>query len=380
MKVIAFYLPQFHTIPENDKWWGEGFTEWTNVKKAGPLFENHYQPREPLNDNYYNLLNIDVMKWQIEIAQKYGVYGFCFYHYWFDGHLLLEKPVENFLKNSSLDFPFCICWANEHWTKVWASQGDNVLIASKYGTKEDWKEHFFYLLPFFKDKRYISNNNKPLVVIHRPELIPCLEEMLKVWTALAVEVGFAGIDFAYQGIELDLNPDRRNELFKYSIEYQPIYANYLGTRWKQNKIWKAIRAIKLAIEKKKNYILRLDRFVKSPIKQYDDVWKQILREVPFSEKSIPGAFVDWDNTARRGNKGSVINGAHPDKFREYFSQQIKRCKTVYKKDMIFVFAWNEWAECGYLEPDKKFGYQYLEALKAALEENNEMPLSKLNNK
>ena len=165
MKIIAFYLPQFHEIPENNKWWGKGFTEWVNVKKARPLFENHNQPRVPLNKNYYNLLDEKTQKEQVKLANDYGLYGFCFYHYWFDGKLLLEKPVEKFLENKSLDTHFCICWANEHWTNAWANKEAKVLIEQKYGNKKEWKEHFDYLLNFFKDDRYIKENNKPLLVI-----------------------------------------------------------------------------------------------------------------------------------------------------------------------------------------------------------------------
>ena len=163
MKIIAFYLPQYHEIPENNKWWGKGFTEWVNVKKAHPLFEGHYQPRVPLNKNYYNLLDEEVQKWQVSLAKKYGIYGFCFYHYWFDGHLLLEKPVEQWLKNRDLDLPFCICWANENWTQAWVSKESTVLIAQKYGDKEMWRRHFEYLLPYFKDTRYIKENGRPLM-------------------------------------------------------------------------------------------------------------------------------------------------------------------------------------------------------------------------
>ena len=160
MKIIAFYLPQFHNIPENDEWWGDGFTEWVNVKKAKPLFDGHVQPKEPLNDNYYNLLDDNIKIWQAKIAKEYGVYGFCYYHYWFNGKLLLEKPMEQMLNNKKIDIPFCISWANEPWTKAWVNE-KKVLIPQSYGGVNEWKEHFDYLLPFFKDERYIKVHNKP---------------------------------------------------------------------------------------------------------------------------------------------------------------------------------------------------------------------------
>ena len=168
MKIIAFYLPQFHCFPENDAWWGTGFTEWNNVRSAQPLFKNHNQPRVPLDNNYYDLTETENLRWQAHLAQKYGVYGFCYYHYWFNGKLLMEKPMEQMLSDKEIQLPFCICWANENWTKAWAKRSKEVLIAQNYENKEDWKKHFEYLEKFFKDKRYIKCNGKPLLVICRP--------------------------------------------------------------------------------------------------------------------------------------------------------------------------------------------------------------------
>lgn len=185
MKTIAFYLPQFHRIPENDKWWGEGFTEWVNVKNAQPLFDGHEQPKMPFNKNYYDLTDVEVMKWQATLAKKYGIFGFCMYHYWFDGHLLLEKPVENYLK-SDIDFPFCLCWPNEHWTNAWVSGENKVLIEQRYGSEKEWRDHYNYLVPFFKDSRYIRKSGKILFVIYRPELISERKEMFECWNRWAV--------------------------------------------------------------------------------------------------------------------------------------------------------------------------------------------------
>ena len=159
-KIIAFYLPQFHRIPENDKWWGEGFTEWTNTKSSKPLFKGHDQPKEPLNDNYYNLLDKDTRKWQGELAKKYGIYAFCYYHYWFNGKLLLQKPIEKMLNQNEPNLPFCMCWANEPWSRSWDGREKEVIMPQAYGEKKQWKKHFDYLLPFFKDTRYIKVGNK----------------------------------------------------------------------------------------------------------------------------------------------------------------------------------------------------------------------------
>lgn len=371
MKIIAFYLPQFHDIPENDEWWGKGFTEWNNVKKAKPLFDGHKQPRVPLNNNYYNLLDDDVKVWQSEIAQKYGIYGFCYYHYWFNGKLLLEKPMEQMLKNKDITIPFCICWANEQWTKAWVGE-NKVLIAQKYGKKKEWKEHFDYLLQFFKDERYICEDGKPLVVIYRPHVVPCLNEMLDYWNELAIEAGFTGLKFAYQQI-WDENKDESR--FDYNIEFQPTYGLRETFKNKHVVLRKIKNVISNTLEKVTGKNIRLlgnGKLTGNRI-SYDTVWNSVLNEQPESEKSIPGAFVGWDNTPRHGENGRVFVGASPEKFEQYLTKQIKRAKEVYQKDTIFMYAWNEWAEGGYLEPDEEYGYGYLEAIKKALINNDEFP-------
>jgi hypothetical protein len=391
MRTIAFYLPQFHTIPENDEWWGKGFTEWVNVKKAEPLFEGHYQPRVPQNENYYNLLDPKVMEWQVGLAKEHGLYGFCFYHYWFGGHKLLEKPVEQYLENEKNDLPFCICWANEDWTNAWVSEQKKVLIHQEYGREAEWKEHFDYLLPFFKDQRYIKNDGKPLVVIYRAEIIDCLNEMLDYWQELAKENGFPGLDFAYQHIAFSLDKNRDESRFTYHIEYQPAYAlqdmnkkGYTVLRDLKANILKRMdkRAEKIKKAGKDGAFAKMylslweklrDFHPQGLTKQsYDDVWQAALNHCPEDEKCVPGAFVDWDNTPRHHEKGRVFVGATPEKFEKYMTEQIRRTKEVYKKDMLFLFAWNEWAEGGYMEPDEKFGTGYLQALRNALIANGEM--------
>lgn len=377
MKIIAFYLPQFHNIPENDEWWGDGFTEWTNVKKAKPIFEGHDQPRVPLNNNYYNLLDDDVKIWQAELAKKYGIYGFCYYHYWFDGKLLLEKPMEQMLKNKKIDIPFCVCWANEPWTRAWVGEKKTIL-PQRYGEKKEWKEHFEYLLPFFKDERYIKEEGKPLVVIYRPEIINVLNEMLDYWNELAVEAGFPGLKYAYQanGMDMESKEKRNDSRFDYDIEFQPSYA---FTKLNQNTLpllRKIKRKVSHFVEEHTGATLRFigsGKIASLNRVDYDEAWKTILNTKPESEINVPGAFVDWDNTPRHGERGRVYMNYSPEKFKKYLSAQIKRAKDVYHKDMIFMYAWNEWAEGGYLEPDESRGYANLEAIRDALKENNEFP-------
>lgn len=371
MKIITFYLPQFHEIKENNEWWGKGFTEWTNVKKAKPLFTGHNQPRIPENNNYYNLLNVDTIKWQADLAKKAGIYGFCFYHYWFDGHLLLEKPIELFLKNPEIDINFCLSWANEDWTNAWVSTSNKTLISQTYGNKEQWKDHFDYLLKFFKDNRYIKEKGKPIFVIYRPEIIPCCNEMLDYWQELAKEAGLPGIKFAYQHVNFGMMKDKDDTRFDYQIEYQPQYSKYINASLKKGKLYSYKQKIDIFLQKYFHVSLDLSALQsnKGPNQEnYDYIWKSILNQSPISDKSIPGAFVDWDNTPRRGSRGSLMVGVTPEKFGAYLKEQMRRSHLIYKKDMLFLFAWNEWAEGGYLEPDLKNGNKYLKGIRKAVDE------------
>lgn len=372
MKVLAFYLPQFHRIPENDEWWGEGFTEWVNMKKAKSLYEGHYQPRVPLNNNYYDLSDVENIRWQAELAKKYGVYGFCVYHYWFHGKLLLEKPWELFLENKDIDLPFCLCWANEHWNNGWVSEENRILIAQEFDDKNDWKNHFDYYLKFFKDKRYIKEDGKPLLVIYYPNIIGCLNEMLDYWNKLAKENGFNGIKFIYQHPLFHYKKNADRSRFDYGIEFQPQFTQYKM----QSKLGllsiKARTKLSMFLQNKFKIYIKLKQKEVTRI-SYDKVWEETLKLKPMDEKMIPGAFVDWDNTPRKGLRGSAFEGATPCKFKKYFRQQVIRTREVYKKDKIFLFAWNEWAEGGYLEPDQKNGYGYLEAIRDTLKELDELP-------
>ena len=367
-KLIAYYLPQYHEIPENNKWWGKGFTEWNNVKSAVPLYEGHYQPRIPLNRNYYDLSDVEVMRWQAETAQKYGVYGFCFYHYWFSEKPIMEKPLLNLLENKDIKIPFCFCWANESWTNAWAKPDNKVILEQKYGDKEEWKRHFEFLLPFFKDERYIKEDNCPLMVIYRPYLFDGMKEMLEYWKILAKEQGFDGIKVASQRFE---KKDKQPELFNYMdyhIEYQPnrcvdeeeqpsaLLKFLVGI---QDFILKVFN-VDVSFRKKKGKLRMFD---------YDKLWNRVLNEKPVSDRAIAGAFVGFDNSPRYKYRARIFDGATPEKFADYLSKQIEHVKKDYPTDYLFVFAWNEWGEGGYLEPDEKFGYGYLDAIRNSIKNN-----------
>lgn len=384
MRIIAFYLPQFHDIPENDEWWGKGFTEWVNVKKAKPLFEGHHQPRVPLNKNYYDLTDDTTQIWQADIAKKYGVYGFCYYHYWFNGKLVLERPMEQMLANKDIDIPFCVCWANEPWTKAWVGKKE-VILPQFYGGEKEWKEHFDYLLPFLKDDRFIKVDGKLLVVIYRAEVIPDLNKMLDYWNRLAKEAGIPELTYAYQDMTFDLITDKDDRHFDYNIEFQPSYAwmdMHSKSKVKSSKAWSFLRSLKRKVYTKfeKSAGFDLERYFQNGKKEssveianYDDVWNAVLERKPKTKKDVPGAFVGWDNTPRKENRGRVYVGDTPEKFEKYLKKQIIRARDEYKKDMIFMYAWNEWAEGGYLEPDERSGYGYLEAIRNALVDTCEFP-------
>ncbi len=375
MKIIPLYLPQFHTIPENDEWWGKGFTEWVNVRDAKPLFEGHNQPRVPLNNNYYDLSDIETLKWQCRIAKEYGIYGFCMYHYWFNGHLLLEKPMEMLLAHPEIDIKYCISWANHDWTDAWkaSNRQPKVLIAHNFDDEKDWVDHFNYLLPFFKDPRYMTENNKPLMVIYIPNIIRKLKKMLDVWSQMARDNGFDGLTFIYQSAASSFDNSWDHSLFDYGVEMNPGYVG-LANRQKNSsffpKLMKYSHEIKRFLHIRRS-LLPQKKITEVSKADYDYTWQRILELRPISNapKMIPCAFTDWDNTPRHKERGYLFQGVSPDKFKSYFKQLIDNTKNFYDTDMIFVFAWNEWAEGGYLEPDEKNGFAFLEAIKECIEDN-----------
>lgn len=354
MKAIAIYLPQFHEVEENNQWWGKGFTDWVAVKKARPLFEHHREPRVPLNENYYDLSEHDTMEWQARLAKKYRVSGFCFYHYWFkDGRRILEKPAENLLRWTDIDMPFCFSWANQTWARTWtniqnsnswvgssydeSTVGDGILLKQSYGGKKEWKEHFEYLLPFFKDSRYIRHQGKPVFLIYKPEYMYCLDNMMEYWKELAVDNGLKGLCI----IAVRSNCKKWSQV-DYWLMQEFDYSFMPRNREYRNGVW----AIK-----------------------YEDAWENILKRAysEADERAFLGAFTDCDDTPRRGNRGVSVYDASPEVFEKYF-RKIVNFSIEKRKEFIFINAWNEWGEGAYLEPDNHFQYGYLEAIKRIMDE------------
>ena len=278
------------------------------------------------------------------------------------------------LNDKTIDINFCISWANHSWTNSWVSADTKTLLEQTYGGLSEWEEHYCYLRKFFLDKRYILVDNKPLLTIYCPENIPNLEERMNYYKRRAKEDGFDGISFAFQGAGLDISNSKKADLFDFDIEYQPNYAFAFRAQNRHKLLRKTNRLVKSVLKKCFNFSYRTDKLLGFQLNDYDDVWNYILNFAPVRSNSVPGAFVDWDNTPRKGERGSVCINMTPDKFEKYLTVQIKRCKEVYHKDMIFIFAWNEWAESGYLEPDEEYGYANLKAIKSALEANCEFPV------
>lgn len=362
-KLIAFYLPQYHSIPENDMWWGEGFTEWTNLRKAKPLYYRHYQPRIPFQNNYYDLLRPETRRWQADLAKKNGIYGFCYYHYWFNGKQLLEKPFNAVLQSGEPDLPFCLCWANEPWTRSWDGKEQDILMPQEYGGHEDWERHFSYLLPAFKDKRYIKVNDQPLFIIYRTGNIPCCDEMVELWNKLAIKNGFSGIHL----VEM-FNTFQNRSFCKYSkavLEFEPLYTMAFDkSNWLKRK-----RKLFFKFKKTKFGSLFIPSNFPDTI-NYDEIWRRIIkRKHQIFEKAIYlGAFTDWDNTPRKGFRGISLKSASPQKFKKYLEKQFIRAQNIVDCEFIFINAWNEWTEGTYLEPDQKYGHAYLQAIKDVVQQ------------
>ena len=347
MKVIAMYLPQFHRVPENDMWWGEGFTEWTAVRGAQKYYLEHRQPRIPQNENYYDLMDKNTMIWQSELMKKYVVDGLCIYHYWFrDGRQILEKPANNLLNWSDIDIPFCFCWANETWARSWSKiqdknvwadtyeegmAGDGILLEQKYGREKQWEEHFTYLLPFFMDKRYIKVDGKPLFLIYKASEIFCLNEMIACWEELALLHGLPGIYLV--GYKENISED---SCICAKMQHQPT---------------KSMREIPLSWKRSIEGMNLLE---------YDDMWNYILAE-PAEGKTFFEGVVGFDDTPRRGMKGCVVAHATPEKFSYYLTELLAKSE-AYGADLVFINAWNEWGEGMYLEPDEEHGDKYLKAV------------------
>ncbi|WP_306353544.1 glycoside hydrolase family 99-like domain-containing protein [Flavobacterium sp. '19STA2R22 D10 B1'] len=372
-KIIAFYFPQFHAIKENDEWWGEGFTDWKLVKETKPLFEGHNQPRVPIDENYYNPCNKETLKEQALLAKKYGVEGFMFYHYWFDGKLYLEKPMEVFLSNPDIDISFCVTWANESWTRSWIGKPE-VFLQKQLHTndKSIWENHFNYLLPFFKDKRAIKIDNKPVFLIYQPFLINNSKEMLEYWQELAIQNGLDGLY-----IIAVKNHDYQTSSFLTSydaiMKFQPREA-YASKDFQDQNISARFQFLRRLPHIVQLYLTKLNQKISSyKIFSANKVWNIILKNSYINEfkeynlKVFESAFFEWDNSPRYKKKAKLFTGLTDEQKKSNLKELIKG---AIKNETPYVFfnAWNEWSESAYLEPDKENGYKHLEIIKEVIDD------------
>lgn len=371
VKLIAMFFPQFHAIPENDAWWGKGFTDWENVRSAVPQFNGHYQPRVPLNQNYYDQSCLDTLRRQVDLAKRYGVYGFCHYHYWFDGRQLLETPTNLIMENPDIDLPFCLSWANETWSKRWEGRDHHILIQQTHPpTKESWKKHYNYLIKAWTDPRAIKVDGKPVFVIYRPQNIEKIDEMLAYWRELAKQDGLPGLYFIFQKQYELLNSSCLSS-FDALFQFQPNEAvnapSYNKKSMRHSPLFRLMRSLP---ERYQDMLRGLRaKFVKElTFYDYEETWRQIVEIRPDQKlTTYPGAFVDWDNAARYKRRATIYKGASPESFYTGLSGLVDTMpRRNLPENFIFLNAWNEWSEGAYLEPDERYGYRYLEAVEKAL--------------
>lgn len=359
-KLIAWYLPQYHCIPENDEFWGKGFTDWITVKNARPLFNGHQQPRVPLNNNYYDLSIKENVAWQAKLAKDNGIYGFGIYHYWFNNDKnLLTKPIEIIYENKEIDINFFLAWDNANWKRSWSAidgnawapvadknkekcENNGILIPYILGNESDWENHYNHLLPYFKDKRYIKVDNKPMFTILQYD--ENIEKMCHHWSTLAKKDGFNGMFFIYKNKRwFDWNEDAVR------FNYEPHYDGWLNPSMWDRRVEKIKKLLHLPINK--NYY------------NYDKIWKRIIENAgKASPNELLGAFVGYDDSPRRSTRGKIVKDASPVKFKKYLSKLLAISEKQ-GKEFIFITAWNEWGEGAYLEPDNISKFDFLDVIK-----------------
>ncbi|MBS3952716.1 MAG: glycoside hydrolase family 99-like domain-containing protein [Methylomicrobium sp.] len=353
IRAIALYLPQFHPIPENDVWWGKGFTEWTNTAKAKPLFPRHYQPNVPGDLGFYDLRLPEARLAQAELAKEYGIEAFCYYHYWFAGKRILERPFNEVLESGEPDFPFCLCWANQTWSGIWHGAPNRTLIEQTYPGMGDHKRHFEYLLRSFQDHRYVKADGKPLFVIFQPRELPDSLRVTDYWRELALKNGLPGLYLVAQHDGSNIwEPKSAGFDAIYNVKLPPLKTEKVG--WK-----KPLRKILNEYYKLLNYPSIYD-------------YKKSLDEMPFYQvegiDSLPCVIPNWDNTPRSGINGRVLFASTPELFKSHLRKALMRAKNLPdSRRFIFIKSWNEWAEGNYIEPDLRFGKKYLEVFQAELE-------------
>ncbi|NHC38033.1 glycoside hydrolase family 99-like domain-containing protein [Scytonema millei] len=355
-RLIAFYLPQYHPIPENDEWWGKGFTEWTNVTKAKPLFSEHYQPHLPADLGFYDLRLSETRQAQADLAKEYGIYGFCYYHYWFNGKRLLERPFNDVLNSGQPDFPFCLCWANENWTRRWDGKEQNLLLKQIY-SEEDDRLHMQWLAQAFSDRRYIKVDGKPLFLVYRATKLPNPQQTVKIWREEAKRLGVGEIFLCRVESFASEQEDPRLIGFDASVEFQPDWTQ-LGLPLQKGRLWHLARKLGLAHQAYGNH----------NIYEYSTIVKHMLAKSNPTYQRFPCVTPSWDNTARRQAGAIILQNSTPEVYESWLRTIVDNtlANNYSTEKIVFINAWNEWAEGNHLEPCQKWGHAYLEATRMAL--------------
>jgi lipopolysaccharide biosynthesis protein len=353
-RALAFFLPQYHPIPENDRWWGAGFTEWRNVARARPLFPGHFQPRVPADLGFYDLRVAETREAQAALAREHGIFGFCYHHYWFHGRQLLDRPFREVLASGTPDFPFALCWANEPWTRAWDGRTGEVIVPQEYSAADD-VEHIRHLLPAFADPRYVRVDGRPLFLVYKAGHLPEPRATADRWREEAQRAGVG--DLYLCRVEHDLDRGDPTLIgFDAAVDLQPDFAN-LGPALRRGLATRALRRLHLA-----NQAYRWHR-----IYDYETVVERMRARPPVAYKRFPGVSPSWDNTPRRRRQGIVIHGSTPERYRSWLRVTVDEFTPFGPgEDLVFLNAWNEWAEGNHLEPSRRWGRAYLEATRDVL--------------
>ena len=350
VRSVAFYLPQYHPTAENDAWWGAGFTDWINVVRAAPRFRGHYQPHLPADLGFYDLRSPETREAQAELARSHGVDGFCYYHYWFNGRPLLERPFNEVLASGKPDFPFLLCWANENWTRVWDGGSRQVLIEQRYSEVDD-RAHIRSLLPAFGDRRYITVDGRPVFLVYRAGALPDPSRTTEVWRQEAAAAGLRGLYLCRVDTDGDDRADPRRTGFDAAVEFQPD-TSLATRRIGRNRVGGALTARGHA----RNFVM-----------DYADLVTQAMQRPPAEYVRFPCVMTAWDNSARRHEGAWIFHGSTPDSYGSWLRTALDRFEPpTPEENLVFTNAWNEWAEGNHLEPDQRWGRGYLEAHAAAL--------------
>lgn len=352
MKMLSLYLPGFHKDKINDEAWGDGFTEWDNVKNGKPLYKNHNQPIIPLDNDYYDLSKKESIEKQIDLANKYGIDGFVFYHYWFgNGITALTTPAELLLNKIDKQIEFCFCWANHSWIKNWTNGNEQPIVKQEYGDRQEWIKHIEYLIPYFKDNRYIKINDRPVLYIYNMSDIPDFDNMLKNWNERLLEEDIPNLYI----VEFISSKNKKKNFHKTDavVEFEPLYTTFFDIS--------KINLLKRFFAKKLN---RID------FQDYNKLWNKIIkRKRTYGGTTIQkGCFVGWDNSARKGYNCMIVKNNTPDNFKINLIKLLNNNRKDSNNDFIIINAWNEWSEGAILEPTEHDKYYYLEKIKKVKED------------